>query len=272
MSAPSRKFGYIQDPVDKRDRAFTALFRTSLVRGASAASVSFRDQVDSVLSQGELASCTAQSVMGALRLKHALDGVKTPVIGNRLHAYWGTRTYIGTNEWDSGGHIRDTFRFINAFGYMPEQDTINGHDPKSFRTPPSTLEQQKMFDQRDKADGQVEYYRIYEQGDDRVNAIKRALSNRMPVVFGTQTTQEFLDYKQGYLKVPGSRQRLLGGHAMYVCGYTSEGIVIPNSWDTDYGDNGFLRLSWDYVKWEETQDIWAVSKAPYFSNYLEVAA
>jgi hypothetical protein len=271
MSVPSRSFGYLPDPLDKRDRTFTALLRTPMVRSAPEASVNYRDQIQSILSQGDLASCTAQSVMGAIRLKHALDGVVSPLLGNRLHAYWGTRTYIGTQDWDSGGHIRDTFRFINAFGYMPEVDTVHGHDLRRYKVAPSLLEQQKMFDQRDKSDGQVEYYRIYETGDARVSAIQRALSNRMPVVFGTQTTQEFLDYRKGYLKVPDSRQRFLGGHALYGCGYTSEGLVCPNSWDDDVGDDGFIRLSWDYVKWFETRDIWAIARAPYFSNYLGVA-
>ena len=272
MTVPSRKFGYVPDPLDKRDRTLSGLLRTNIVRGSLPESVSYRSNVVAILNQGELASCTAQSVMGALRLKHSLEGVVAPLLGDRRITYWGTRSYLGTTEWDSGGHIRDTFRFINGFGYMPEIETHNGHDPKQYKVPPTPLEQQKMFDQRDKADVQVEYYRIYEQGDDRVTAIKRALASRMPVVFGTQTTQKFLDYKQGYLKLPGSRERLLGGHAMYACGYTSEGIICPNSWDDDFGDQGYIRLSWDYLKWEETQDIWAIDKAPYFSSLLEVAA
>lgn len=269
---PARKFGYVPDPIDKRDRTFSALRSASGVRGAPLDSVNLRKHVISILDQGDLASCTAQSVMGALRLKHSLDGVVAPMLGNRLHAYWGTRSYIGTTDWDSGGHIRDTFKFINGFGYMPEVETSYGHDIKKYKQAPSLVEQQRMFDQRDKSDGQVEYYRIYERGDDRVNAIKRALSNNMPVVFGTQTTQQFLDYRQGYLKLPGSRDRFLGGHAMYACGYTSEGLVCPNSWDDDFGDQGYIRLSWDYIKWDETQDIWAIEKAPYFSHLVEVAA
>lgn len=272
MTIPARKFGYMSDPLDKRDRTIAALFRSSGLRGAPQESVNYRSNVVAILNQGDLASCTAQSVMGALRLKHSLDGIVEPLLGNRLHAYWGTRSYIATIDWDSGGHIRDTFKFINGYGYMPELETVHGHDLKSYKEAPSLIEQQKMFDQRDKSDGQVEYYRIYERGEDRVNAIKRVLSNRMPVVFGTQTTQQFLDYRQGYLKLPGSRDRFLGGHAMYACGYTKDGLVCPNSWDDDFGDQGFIRLSWDYVKWEETQDIWAIEKAPYFSSHVEAAA
>lgn len=265
---PRRRFGYIPDPVDRRDRALGVLRGTRFLSVAPQASVDFRVSVPEVLDQGDLGSCTAQSALGAIRLKHVLDGVKEPLLASRLLTYWGTRQYINTTSWDSGGHLRDTFRFLNGFGYMPEKDTVNEHQIQMFRQAPTPLEQKRMFDQRDKADGQVEYYRIYDTGSDRRQAIKRAISNKMPVVFGTDTTKALLDYRKGVLPRPLDSSRSTGGHAMYICGYDDKAVFIPNSWGNGYGMLGFISLSWEYIEWEETRDIWAVAKAPYFSNLV----
>lgn len=40
----------------------------------------------------------------------------------------------------------------------------------------------------------------------------------------------------------------LGGHAVLACGYTSEGVIIQNSWGVDWGAKGFAILPWDTFK------------------------
>lgn len=38
-----------------------------------------------------------------------------------------------------------------------------------------------------------------------------------------------------------------GYHELTFVGYTDEGVFVQNSWDTWWGDGGFVRLGWDYV-------------------------
>ena len=208
----------------------------------------------------------AHAVLGAIRLKHRLSGVTHPKLGARLITYWGARGYVGNTEWDSGSHIRDAFRFLNSAGYMPEDETDHRYDISKFKLAPTPREQRLMFDQRDKGQGQVSYYRIFGSGEARKEAIQLALSNGVIPVLGTETTKAFLKYKGGILGRPQPTDQSTGGHAFYLCGYDQDCVIGANSWDEDFGEQGFIRLGWDYILWNETRDIWGVEEAPYFSH------
>lgn len=261
---PAVRFGYLPDPVDKRDRTFASLLRSRPMNNIEE-TVDLRPFVPEILDQKDIGSCVSHGVLGAIRLRHVLDGIQNPKLGSRLITYWGARGFIGMTEWDSGSHIRDAFRFINQVGYMPEDETVNGYDIRRFRDAPTPEEQRKMYDQRDKGAGQVSYYRVFESGDARKQALQLALSNGVIPVLGTDTTQAFLDYSSGVLPKPTSG-RTTGGHAVYGCGYDAESMFFANSWTRLFGEQGFMRLSWDYVLWSETRDLWCVERAPYFSH------
>lgn len=42
--------------------------------------------------------------------------------------------------------------------------------------------------------------------------------------------------------------RNAGGHAVVICGYTQEGVIIQNSWGTSFGSKGFGILRWKDFK------------------------
>lgn len=267
MAVPLVKFGYLPDPVDRRDRTFSSLLRARPLRGIEE-KVDFRLKVPGILDQLLLASCVSQAISGAIRLKHVLNGINKPKLCARLPIYWGARGYIGTTEWDSGSHIRDGFRFTNAAGFLPEEETVHGYDISKFREAPTPLEQRLMFDQKNSDQGDVSYYRIFESGEARKQAIQLALSNEVIPVLGTETTDAFLQYRSGVLQKPSVFDRRTGGHAVYLCGYDADSVYVPNSWGKDVGEQGFMRLSWDYIMWEETRDIWGVAEAPYYSHLV----
>lgn len=276
MPVPSTPFGYLPDPVDRRDWDYQ--LKLGPERSLTLVEhLDWRPRNASILTQGDLGSCVGQAVPGAVRLKHVLDGVKDPELGNRLHIYAGARSYIGTLDWDSGSHIRDAFRFINSMGYMPERETDNKYDITKFRELPSPEEQRIMFDQKNKRDASanraarpVKYYRIFDSGAARKPALKEAMNKGGVPVLGTTTTEKFIKYKSGILQRPDPTERQTGGHAFYLCGYTEDYVIMANSWGDDWGLDGYCYLSWNWIFWEETRDIWVVDKAPYFSH-LEAA-
>ena len=45
-------------------------------------------------------------------------------------------------------------------------------------------------------------------------------------------------------KIPCKDHRKIGGHAVLICGFDSEGIYIQNSWSSTWGLYGFCLLSW----------------------------
>jgi hypothetical protein len=90
---PQRRFGYIPDPLDVRDRKFATLLGSRNLSGAPQISVNFVQRVPEILDQGDLGSCTAQAALGAIRLKHVLDGIRSPLLASRLVTYLGNRKY-----------------------------------------------------------------------------------------------------------------------------------------------------------------------------------
>jgi hypothetical protein len=265
MSAPSSIFGYLPDPVDERDWDSAKLLQARPM-ATVVESLDWRSKVVDILNQGSLGSCVAHAILGAIRLKHVFDGIKKPKLGNRLHVYAGARSYIGTRDWDSGCHIRDGFRWTNGVGFMPEDETDDGYDVSTFKELPNPREMKLMHDQRNKLEGQVEYYRVTETGAEREAALKQAMSSGGVPLLGTATTRDFLRYTDGILRKPSPTTRQTGGHAFYLCGYTPDYAIAANSWDDDWGIDGFMHLGWDYIRWRETRDIWVVDKAPYYSH------
>jgi hypothetical protein len=263
MSA--RALGYLQDQHDPRDYRFDDFMSYRKLK-STPSRVDHLHAIQSVLSQEQLGSCVANAGFGAIRLRHALDGVARPLLGNRLHGYWGARSYDGNADWDAGSRIRNFFRFVNAAGFMPEEETEHGYDILTFKEGPSREEQRRMFDQKNKAEGQVRYFRIAETGLNRKEQIKIALANNSPIVFGTDINQQFMDHS-GEGVIRDFSEPFVGGHAMYGAGYTAEGLLTANSWGVHWGKAGICTLSWEYIMWEGTRDIWAISKAPYYSEY-----
>lgn len=259
----ARRFGHLPDGPDGRDRLFKSLYRDRVMVTAPV-EVDYREDVQ-ILEQGELGACVSNAGFGAIQLKHRLEGIRHPLLGNRLHGYWGARAYDKNTGWDAGSRIRNFFRFINSAGYMPEEKTENGYDISAYKKGPSRFEQRQMFDQKDKSQGQVRYYRIDEDGESRKQAIMLAIANDAPVVFGTRVNRKFVEFTGGGAFDDRSPP-FEGSHAMYLAGYNRYGVWAPNSWGRDWGEEGFVQLPWDYILWKYTQDIWAVDRAPYYSE------
>lgn len=77
-----------------------------------------------------------------------------------------------------------------------------------------------------------------------VEAIQREIMTNGPVEGAFTVYEDLILYKSGvYQHVHG---RALGGHAIRILGWGVENDVkywlIGNSWNTDWGDNGFFRI------------------------------
>lgn len=88
--------------------------------------------------------------------------------------------------------------------------------------------------------------------------IKQALSLGKPVLLGIQCTPEIYDVDQNdpYIPLP-DKLVSIGGHAVLIVGYddtlTHDGhkghFEIQNSWGTEWGDNGFGWIPYDYIEY-----------------------
>lgn len=254
---------------------------------------SARHLVASVLNQKSLGSCVAHAGFQAIRASHIKQFVEegSPLLeaqararlGSRLAGYFFARAANHVSKYDSGTHMRSFFEVLNTFGFCSEEHwpytddgrgarLVNGIwqfddelDPLRFAPflqMPNTAAIDAGFDQR----SPTLYHRIFDTGYDRVDAIKAAVANEYLVVFGTNVSQKIFGWIAGDSPLdPPVGETIQGGHAMTIAEYDEESPWIVNSWGSGYGDEGWLRLSWDYIAWDETRDLWIVENAPLYS-------
>ncbi len=226
-----------------------------------------RDQEDSE-------GCVGWSFSGAIwtRCNYLADLSNKPqlvVPPSAMFAWWNARKLTGDQNDNTGTYIRNAAKQVGALGICPESSWVSnpptdvvGGVPR-FALQPDVSAFQHAADQR----APLSYHRIGDLVSQRRAQISQALSGGFPVVLGTQVTTSFLALMQhSPLPVPGPDDPIAGGHALQVLYYDENGVYGPNTWQDVakgifWGNDGWFALSWDYVNWQYTQDIWAIDCA-----------
>lgn len=199
---------------------------------------------------------------------------------SRLMMYFLARAYEGTTGRDNGANIRDIYKAANKFGFCAESVWAynDNADPTAGPTPykdtPPAEAFRQAYDQRQSAENVkekvIDYALIRETGYARVDAVKLAISQRHLVTYGTLVTNRFcsdMSANDGKpIDPPTNMQDIAGGHCMALDAYDPDGVESLNSWSKKYGRNGHCKLSWDYVAWSETSDLWVVRRAPLLAK------
>ena len=110
-----KRYGWRPDSPDMRDYLMAVEPVKALPR-----KVSLRAQMPPVYDQGQLGSCTANSIGAILEfneLKQAETDAATP---SRLFIYYNERAMEGTISQDSGAEIRDGIKSVAQLGAPPE--------------------------------------------------------------------------------------------------------------------------------------------------------
>ena len=97
--------------------------------------------------------------------------------------------------------------------------------------------------------------------------VKEALK-KGPLVTTLKVYEDFLVYSSGiYTSVSN---KMVGGHAVSLVGFNDEGRywIVRNSWGADWGENGFIRVSYD-DKSGIGDSTWAYQTAPE-DNYISI--
>ena len=93
-------------------------------------------------------------------------------------------------------------------------------------------------------------------------AIQYAISQNLPVAFGTIVYENFSNLNEDFI-VPYPSGQTLGGHALLITGYDSETKLfkVQNSWGAEFGDMGVCYMSYDHVLNPEwCFDFWCITK------------
>lgn len=82
-----------------------------------------------------------------------------------------------------------------------------------------------------------------------INDIKFTLHEHGPFVGGFMITTDWniVNKKTGLIKSTEGAF-LIGAHAVTVCGFSNDGLMLQNSWSDTYGIYGFCILGWEQVQ------------------------
>lgn len=279
MSQFNRKFGWLKDKEDPRDLKFTA---TKPEKDLPLV-VDFREKCSEVYDQGQLGSCTANAIAGAMEHLDIKNAYKWPHIPSRLFIYYNERKMEGTIDQDSGAYIRDGIKSVNLQGACPEliRDGSKpewlwpySDDAETFKKEPPKICYEKAV-----------YHKALKYESVKLDraSVLNALAEGKPVIFGFMVHQSFQSdavAKTGIMPIPRIQliDPILGGHAVCAVGYlldhpmgtqkVKDWLIVRNSWGNGWGDNGYFYMPLDRVfcNRSECSDAWAISATGYAPN------
>ncbi len=276
MAYRVKRFGWLPDPFDHRDlrrsskRVEVALKATQKRSKGVITSdrvesdpkaVDLRKHCSPIEDQGEIGSCTAQSVVGLLEyLWRQTHGEHMD--GSRLFLYKATRNLLNWTG-DTGAFVRTAIKATRLFGVCPE-DYWPYEASKFDDEPPAFC---YSFARSFRA---VVYYRL----ESKVAALRQSLAQGVPFAFGFTCFQSIDDddvYETGKIPFPGGDESSVGGHAVIAVGYddAKKHFIIRNSWGRGWGEKGYGYLPYRYFEDELADDCWCVIKSSYDNSAEE---
>jgi len=255
-----RKYEYNlkKDSYDERDFKFSKLIKE---KKEPPASEDLRSSYSDIKNQERLGACTAFSACSVMEylLNKNIDL-------SELYFYYKERELDGSIETDAGSTVRQSAKVATKFGSCKEE--IVPYITSKFADEPSEDANKDAANHRTKA-----YYRL-----NNIDEIVYTVGIlKKPVLIGIDVYESFeqVDYN-GYIPIPDiKREKLLGRHAVNICGYfwidkttglsrlqrlidfitrkrikQKDGLyfIIRNSWGSDFADKGYMYAPVEFIK------------------------
>lgn len=204
--------------------------------------VDLRQHCTDVEQQGQIGSCTANAVVGAVEYHYKRRDGQSPDL-SRMFVYYNTRQMKGAVPFDCGAQIREAMASLLAFGACREE--IWPYNPMLFAVRPP----QQAYDEAVSHEA-VQYARV-----DGVQGAIAALAQELPVVFGASIPERLFiaAERTGVMPdlTPEERNRqMMGGHSMLLVGYENRErrFIVRNSWGEAWGDRGYCYIPYDVME------------------------
>jgi len=242
-------YGWQPDLPDQRDFMYAAPapFQTNLP-----ASINLTAQCPPVYDQGQLGSCTANAIAGAIEFDQMKQGLK-PFVPSRLFIYYNERVIENTVNSDAGAQIRDGIKTVAAQGAPPETDWP--YIISKFNKKPPV----KAY-----TDAKADVVTLYQRLIQDVNTMRGCLASGYPFVFGFTVYPAFEGAavaKTGIVPMPTAGEKPVGGHAVMAVGYNdaSRQFIVRNSWAADWGLKGYFKIPYAYLTdTKYASDFWTI--------------
>jgi C1A family cysteine protease len=242
-------YGWTPDLPDQRDFMYAA---PAPFQANTPPSVDLSKKCPPPYDQGQLGSCTANAIAGAIEFDQIKADLKefTP---SRLFIYYNERAMEGTINSDAGAQIRDGIKSVATLGAPPETDW-KYNIAKFSQKPPA-----KAY-----SDAKQHLVVLYQRLIQDLGTFKGCLASGFPFVFGFTCYESFESQavaKSGILPMPASGEKVVGGHAVLCVGYDdkSRTFLIRNSWGTDWGLKGYFKMPYAYLTNPKlASDLWTI--------------
>lgn len=249
------RYGWIPDLPDQRDHLYAA---PPEVLRALPPTMDLTSQCPPVYDQGQIGSCTANAIAGAIEFERLKQKVPD-FMPSRLFIYYNERAMEGTVGSDSGAMIRDGIKSVVQQGDCPE--TMWPYDGSPF--PPNSKLAQKPSAS---CYAQALKYKViqYQRLTQAPNQLKGCLGSGYPLVFGFTVYESFEGQavaQTGHAPMPSPGEATVGGHAVMAVGYddTQQWFICRNSWGTGWGMKGYFTLPYGYLTDPHlSNDFWTI--------------
>jgi C1A family cysteine protease len=242
-------YGWSPDLPDARDHIYAA----PRAPKSLPAKVDMRPSCPAVYDQGQLGSCTGNSIAAAVQFDRMKLKESPDFVPSRLFIYYNERVIEHTVSQDAGAQIRDGIKSIAKLGVCPEPDWP--YVIKKFAAKPPA----KAFTDASKHKA-VTYARVPQV----LSQMKGCLASGYPFVFGFTVYESFESTKvakTGIVPMPAKKEQTVGGHAVLAVGYndSQSRFIVRNSWGPSWGMAGYFTIPYDYLTNNNlADDFWTV--------------
>ncbi len=268
-----RHFGWVRpEPQHLARLRYAGPPAHSVLAGVDPADSADATDLVAILDQQTLGSCTANAIAQIIRAEQMRSGAQADVdFLSRLWAYTLALKKDGMFGQDVGTHLCTVMDVLAQYGFPPEREWP--YEVGDFGKRPTANAWNAAHDQR--ADALVAYHQIVETGAARLLVVRQAITAGRLVAFGTLVTHSFARGEVAGVVQRPSLSDAAGGHAMCWAAFEIDPATgrlrlrTVNSWGPGFGEGGMFWMDQDYATWDETADLWIVSRVP---QYRAIAA
>lgn len=250
MGYKVKRYGWKPDLPDHRD----APFRKAMAPIQLPSRIDLRNFCPPPYDQGDVGSCTANAIAGALEFDLIKDG-RGGFTPSRLFIYYNEREMEDTVDFDSGAMIRDGCKSVGKIGVCPEIQWPYIEDNFLLRP------EQICYDEA-RLDLASNYFRLNQDAQ----SLKSCLAQGYPFVFGFTVYSGFESdavAQTGIVYLPEPHETVQGGHAVLCVGYddATSRFLVRNSWGIGWGIGGYFTMPYEYVcNPDLSNDFWVLKR------------
>ncbi len=197
-----------------------------------------------IKNQGQQGACMSFSMVSLFEYFLKKNHAQFPDLSEQF-LYYNARKRNGREQYDEGSNSVASIMSLSEDGICSEE--MWPYQVGGYAQCPSN----EAY-----ADAKKRRVRRAAMVEKDINAIKSALVDGLPIVFAVDLFPSFGKGVNGFISMPTDdevKQLKESGenhaHAMVFCGFNDAQRVfkVRNSWGTDFGDNGYCYLSYDYI-------------------------